>query len=92
MRHKGFFVVLGVPAEGVEATLVGAHRLLNNSPSVHASPPTTEQWHHDVNQLIVAAINTPHHEEGRQEPAAMHSRSPSVARILPSIVKYSLHL
>jgi hypothetical protein len=49
---------------GVEATLVVAHRLLNNPPSVHASPSTAEQWCHDVDQLIVAAINTPHHEGG----------------------------
>jgi hypothetical protein len=51
----------------------------------------------DVDQLVVAAINTLDHEEGRKEPAAAHSRSPSSmctppsahvphqARVLPSI-------
>jgi hypothetical protein len=34
--------------------------------------------------LIVAAINTPHHEEGRQEPTTAHSCSPSAARAMPS--------
>jgi hypothetical protein len=51
------------PAAGVDGTLVTAHQLLNNSSSVHASPSAAEQWCHDVDQLIVAAINTLHHEE-----------------------------
>jgi hypothetical protein len=53
------------PVAGVEATLVAVHRLLNNPSSVHASPSVAEHWHHDVDQLVVVAINTPHHEEGR---------------------------
>jgi hypothetical protein len=52
------------PAVGVEAKLVVAHRLLNNPSSVHASPSAAKEWHHDVDQLIVTAINTPHHEGG----------------------------
>jgi hypothetical protein len=44
-----------------------------------------EQWCHDVDQFIVAAINTPHHEGGRQEPTVAHSRSPSAARTPPSV-------
>jgi hypothetical protein len=72
------------PTMGVEATLVVAHRLLNNPPSAHASSSATEQWHHDVDQLVVATINTLHHEGGRQELAAAHSCSPSAARALPS--------
>jgi hypothetical protein len=36
------------PAAGVEATLVAAHRLLNNLPLAHAYPSAVEQWHHDV--------------------------------------------
>jgi hypothetical protein len=53
------------PTVGVEATLVTTHPLLNNPPSTHTSPSAVEQWRHDVDQLIVVAINTPHHEEGR---------------------------
>jgi hypothetical protein len=49
--------------------------LLNNPPSAHASSSVAKQWRHDVDQLVVAAINTPHHEGGQQEPAAAHSRS-----------------
>jgi hypothetical protein len=40
----------------VRATLAVAHRLLNNPPSVHAFPSIAEQWCHDVDQLVVAAI------------------------------------
>jgi hypothetical protein len=72
-----------LPAEGVEATLVAARWLLNNPPSAHTSPLAIEQWRHNVDQLIVAAINTPHHEGGRQEPTATHSRSPSAVRTPP---------
>jgi hypothetical protein len=72
------------PVAGIEATLVTDHWLLNNTPSVHASPSAAEQWHHDVNQLIIAAINTPYHEGGRQGPAAAHSHSPLTARASPS--------
>jgi hypothetical protein len=52
------------PAAGVKATLVAARRLLNNPPSAHASPSVAEQWRHDVDQLVIAAINTLHHEGG----------------------------
>jgi hypothetical protein len=69
---------------GVEATLVIARRLLNNPPSAHASPLAAKQWRHDVDQLVAAAINTPYHEGGRQEPTAAHLHSPSVARAPPS--------
>jgi hypothetical protein len=72
------------PAVCVEATLVAAHRLLNNPLLVHASPLATEQWHHDVDQLIVTTINTPQHEGGWQEPMVAHSRSPSAMRTLTS--------
>jgi hypothetical protein len=81
---------MSLPATGVEATLVTARRLLNNSPSTHASPSVVEQWRHDVDQLVVVAINTPYHEGGRQEPTVAHSRSPSVARVLPSITMADL--
>jgi hypothetical protein len=87
---------------GVEATLVVAHRLLNNPPSMHASPSVMEQWCHDIDQLVAAAINTSHHEGGRQELTVAHSRSPSTAcapsfarmphqaRVLPSIATVDL--
>jgi hypothetical protein len=80
------------PAAGVKATLVAAHRLLNNPPSMHASPSAVEQWRHDVDQLVVAAINTPRHEGGRQEPVAAHSHSPSVACALPSLACLIRHV
>jgi hypothetical protein len=71
------------PAAGVKATLVAARRLLNNPPSAHASPSVAEQWRHDVDQLVIVAINTLHHEGGQQEPTSVHSRSPSATRAPP---------
>jgi hypothetical protein len=68
----------------VGATLATAHRLLNNPLSAHASPSSTEQWSHDVDQLIITTINTPHHEGGRHEPSASHSGPSSVERAPPS--------
>jgi hypothetical protein len=73
------------PTVDVGATLAAARRLLNNPPSVHASPSVAEQWCHDVDQLIVAAINTLHHEGGQQEPSAVHSRSPAAVHAPPAV-------
>jgi hypothetical protein len=49
-------------AVGPDAALLAACQLLNNPSPAGASPPAAEQWHHDVNQLIIAAINAPHWE------------------------------
>jgi hypothetical protein len=86
-QHRCTFgtVQMPPPATGVKATLVTAHRLLNNPPSTHASPSATEQWRHDVDQLIVTAINTLHHEGGWQELTVAHSRSPSAVHTPPSM-------
>jgi hypothetical protein len=54
---------------GLDATLLAARQLLNNPPPTGASPSATEQWRHNVDQLIVTAINTPHHER-RCQPSA----------------------
>jgi hypothetical protein len=47
---------------GIDAALLAVCQLLNNPPSSKVSPSAAEQWRHDVNQLIVTAINMPHHE------------------------------
>jgi hypothetical protein len=44
-----------------EVTLVGARQLLNNPPLPHTSPYAVEQWRHDIDQLIITAINMPFH-------------------------------
>jgi hypothetical protein len=64
-----------------DAVLLVVCQLLNNPPPVRASPSAAEQWHHDVDQLVIAAINTPH-QEGRCQPSAQQSRFPSAARTL----------
>jgi hypothetical protein len=47
-----------------KATLEAACQLLHDPPGPHASPLAAEQWRHDVDQLIIAAINTLPHGGG----------------------------
>jgi hypothetical protein len=66
---------------GPEVMLEEARQLLHNPLGPHASTSTAEQWHHDVDQLVVATINTPPHG-GEQvnrlpKPSAAHSCSPT---------------
>jgi hypothetical protein len=49
-------------AVGPDAALLAACQLLNNPPPAGTSPSAAEQRRHDVDQLIIAAINTPHRE------------------------------
>jgi hypothetical protein len=49
---------------GPNATLLAKRQLLNNPPPTGASPSAAEQWCDDVDQLVIAAINTPHWEGG----------------------------
>jgi hypothetical protein len=87
------------PAAGTDAMLQMARQLLNNPPSSEASPSVVEQWRHDVDQLVVAAINTPPHER-RRPPFVRYSRIlsvvcvPSLARVPPaarsSMVSYAM--
>jgi hypothetical protein len=75
------------PGASPEVTLVATRKLLHNPPSAHSSPSTVEQWRHDVDELVIAAINTMPHG-GRQEnrlggvpvPSAAHSCSPWLSR------------
>jgi hypothetical protein len=52
------------PGAGPEATLEAACQLLNNPLGPHASPSAAEQWRHDINWLVVIAINVPPHGGG----------------------------
>jgi hypothetical protein len=72
-------------AVGLDAALLSVCQLLNNPPPTRASPSAVEQWRHDVDQLIVAAINTPHHERRRQ-PSVQQSCFPSVV-CAPSVAQ-----
>jgi hypothetical protein len=65
-------------AVGPDTALLAARQLLNNPPPARASPSAAKQWRHDVDQLIIAAINTPH-QEGRCQPSAQQSRFPLAA-------------
>jgi hypothetical protein len=73
---------------GPDAMLLAARQLLNNPPSAGVSPSAAEQWRHDVDQLIIAAINTPH-REGRCQPSVQQSRFLSATRT-PSVVHVPL--
>jgi hypothetical protein len=63
---------------GVDATLLAARQLLNNPPLSGASPSAAEEWRRNVDQLIVAAINTPLHER-RCQPSTQYSHTPPAA-------------
>jgi hypothetical protein len=70
---------------GPEAMLEVACQLLHNPLGPHALPLAVEQWHHDVDQLIITTINTLPHRRGQVnrlgralEPSVAHSRSPVV--------------
>jgi hypothetical protein len=73
---------------GPDAALLAVCQLLNIPPSAGASSSAVEQWRHDVDQLIIATINTPHCE-GRRQPSAQQScflsavRAPFVAQAPP---------
>jgi hypothetical protein len=43
----------------IEAMMHAVHQLRNNPPPSGASPSAVEQWCHDIDQLIIVAINTP---------------------------------
>jgi hypothetical protein len=80
--------VTSPPVVAAEATLVVACQLLNKPPPPQASPSVAEQWRHDVDQLIIAAINTPPHG-GLQPPLVVHSCMLTVAHA-PSVARVSL--
>jgi hypothetical protein len=72
-------------AVGLDAALLVARQLLNRPPPLGASPSAAEQWRHDVGQLVITAINTPH-REGRCQPSSQQSRFPS-ATCAPSVAQ-----
>jgi hypothetical protein len=83
-QHSAAMMAVMPPGAGLEATVEAAHQLLHNLPGPHASPSATEQWRHDIDQLIVAAINTsPHggrqvnHPGGEPVMSVAHSWSPT---------------
>jgi hypothetical protein len=61
---------------GGNTTLLAARQLLNNPPPSGASPSAAEEWRRNVDQVIIAAINTPLHER-RCQPSAQHSHTPA---------------
>jgi hypothetical protein len=72
---------------GADAVLLAARQLLNNPPPTGASPSAAEEWRHNVDQLVVAAINMSLHER-RCQPSVQHSHTtaahaPSAARASP---------
>jgi hypothetical protein len=62
-------------AAGIDTALLAVRQLLNNLPPSGALPSAAEQWRHDVDQLVVTAINMPHRER-RCQPSAQQSRIP----------------
>jgi hypothetical protein len=83
-QHSAAMTAVMPPGAGLEATLEAVHQLLHNPLGPHASPLAAEQWHHDIDQLIVAAINTSprggrqvNHPGGAPVTSVAHSCSPT---------------
>jgi hypothetical protein len=72
-------------AAGIDAALLVVRQLLNNPPPSGASPSAAEQWCHDIDQLIIIAINMPHREM-RHLPSVQQSHVPSAVRA-PSVAQ-----
>jgi hypothetical protein len=72
-------------ATGIDVALLAACQLLNNPPPSEASPSAAKQWHHDVDQLVITAINMPCRER-RHQPSTQLSRISSVSRT-PSVAQ-----
>jgi hypothetical protein len=71
------------PRPTADATMHVARQLLNNPPPTGASSSTVEQWCHDVDQLLVVAINTPPPGGNHQIPDE-HSLTPTSAHVPPA--------
>jgi hypothetical protein len=67
---------------GIDDALLAVRQLLNNSPPSEASPSAAEQRRHDIDQLIIAAINTPHQERRVPAICAAVARSASDAHTI----------
>jgi hypothetical protein len=85
-QYSAAMAVITPPTAGPKGMLEVECVLLHNPPSQNASPSTVEQWRHDVDQLIIAAINMPlhggrqaNHSRGTLEPSPAHSCTPTVA-------------
>jgi hypothetical protein len=84
-QHSTTMTAVLPPGAGHEAMLEVARLFLHNPLDPHASPSIVEQWHHGVDQLIVAAINTlprggwwANHLGGAPVPSMARSCSPTV--------------
>jgi hypothetical protein len=64
-QHSAAMAVMETLGAEPEATLEVARQLLHDPPGLHASLSVAEQWRHNVDQLIIIAINMPPHA-GRQ--------------------------
>jgi hypothetical protein len=57
-QHSAATTAMTPPGASPEATVQATRQLLHNPLAPHASPSAAEQWRHDVDQLVVAALNT----------------------------------
>jgi hypothetical protein len=87
-QHSISVAIAPPPMATTKATMHAVHQLLNNPPPSGASPLAMEQLRHDVDQLVITAINTPH-PRGNCQPLAGHLFTPpqaSWASRVPSAV------
>jgi hypothetical protein len=84
-QHSASAAAVPLPVATAEAMMHTVRQLLNNPPPSGASPLVAEQLRHNIDQLVIAAINTPP-LGGNCQPPVEHSctptppQAPSVAR------------
>jgi hypothetical protein len=88
-QHSATTTAMMPPGAGPKATLEAARQLHHNPLGLNTSPSAAEQWRHDVDQLVITAINTPpcegwwaNHSGGMPVPSTTHSCNATVPRAL----------
>jgi hypothetical protein len=83
-QHLAATAAVPPPGVGPKDMLEVARQLLHNPPGMYASPSAAEQWCHDVDQLVITAINMPPHG-GRQPNHLGGAPLPSAAHSCPLV-------
>jgi hypothetical protein len=75
-QHSASAAAVPLPVATAEAMMHTVRQLLNNPPPSGASPLVAEQLRHNIDQLVIAAINTPP-LGGNCQPPVEHSCTPT---------------
>jgi hypothetical protein len=85
-QHSASAAAVPLPVATAEAMMHTVRQLLNNPPPSGASPLVAEQLRHNIDQLVIAAINRPP-LGGNCQPPVEHSCTPT-----PPQAPWALHV